>query len=111
MSAIAQYLKAAGHTVAGADRQFIHGQHNESRAALEAAGITCFGQGEGGLTNQFNRVVVSTAIEDTVPEVQEAKRLGLEIIKRSELLAEIVQTRKTIAVGGTSGKSTTTAML
>jgi UDP-N-acetylmuramate--alanine ligase len=39
------------------------------------------------------------------------RKLGLEIIKRSELLAEIVQTRKTIAVGGTSGKSTTTAML
>jgi UDP-N-acetylmuramate--alanine ligase len=111
MSAIAQYLKAAGHTVAGADRQFTSGLPNESRAALEAAGIKCFAQGEGGLTNQFNRVVVSTAIEDTVPEVQEAKRLGLEIIKRSELLAEIVQTRKTIAVGGTSGKSTTTAML
>ena len=111
MSAIAQYLKSAGYAVAGADRQFTSGLPNESRSALEAAGITCFGQGEGGLTNQFNRVVVSTAIEDTVPEVQEAKRLGLEIIKRSELLAEIVQTRKTIAVGGTSGKSTTTAML
>jgi UDP-N-acetylmuramate--alanine ligase len=111
MSAIAQYLKAAGHHIAGADRQFIPGHHNESRQSLETEGIKCFAQGEGGLTNSYNRVVVSTAIEDTVPEVQEAKRLGLEIIKRSELLAEIIQTRKTIAIGGTSGKSTTTAML
>jgi len=111
MSAIAQYLKAAGHAVSGADRQFVPGKYNESRQALEAEGIKCFAQGEGGLTNVYNRVVVSTAIEDSVPEVLEAKRLGLEIIKRSELLAEIVQTRKTIAIGGTSGKSTTTAML
>lgn len=111
MSAIAQYLKAGGHEVAGADRQFVAGEVNANRQALEAAGIHCFGQGEGGLHAGFQRVVVSTAIEDSVPEVIEARRLGLEIIKRSELLAEIVQTRKTIAVGGTSGKSTTTAML
>jgi UDP-N-acetylmuramate--alanine ligase len=111
MSAIAQYLKAGGHEVAGADRQFVAGEVNANRQALEAAGILCFGQGEGGLHAGFQRVVVSTAIEDSVPEVIEARRLGLEIIKRSELLAEIVQTRKTIAVGGTSGKSTTTAML
>ena len=42
MSAIAQYLKAAGHTVAGSDRQFQKDQFNESRAALEAEGIQCF---------------------------------------------------------------------
>ncbi len=111
MSALAQYLKAAGHEVAGADRQFRSGEVNANRMALEATGIPCFGQGEGGLHAGFQRVVVSTAIEDSVPEVVEARRLGLEIVKRSELLAEIVQTRKTIAVGGTSGKSTTTAML
>jgi UDP-N-acetylmuramate--alanine ligase len=46
-----------------------------------------------------------------VPEVLEAKRLGKPIVKRSELLAEIVLTKRTIAIGGTSGKSTTSAML
>ena len=56
-------------------------------------------------------VVVSTAIEDTVFEVQKAKQLNIPIIKRSELLALIAQSKKTIAVGGTSGKSTTVAML
>jgi UDP-N-acetylmuramate--alanine ligase len=65
MSAIAQYLKAAGHIVAGADRQFTSGLPNESRQALEAEGIKCFAQGEGGLTHAYNRVVVSTAIEET----------------------------------------------
>ena len=89
MSAIAQYLKAAGHHVAGSDRQFVSEVHNESRAALEAAGIICFEQGAGGVTANTNRVVVSTAIEDNVPEVQQAKALSKPIIKRSALLAEI----------------------
>ena len=111
MSAIAQYLKAAGHSVAGSDRQFVLGEQNENRAALEAEGIICYEQGAGGIAADTDCVVVSTAIEDTVPEVQEAKSLSKRIIKRSELLAEIVTTKKTVAVGGTSGKSTTTAML
>jgi UDP-N-acetylmuramate--alanine ligase len=54
---------------------------------------------------------VSTAIEDTVPEVHAAKQLGIPIIMRSDLLALIAATKRTIAVGGTSGKSTTGGML
>lgn len=111
MSAIAQYLKASGKNISGSDRQFQKDIFNENRAALELVGITCFEQGAGGVTADIDLVVVSTAVEDTVPEVQEAKRLGKPIVKRSELLAEIVLTKKTIAIGGTSGKSTTSAML
>jgi len=111
MSAIAQYLKAAGNNVSGSDRQFQKEIFNESRAALEAAGIACFEQGAGGINDTVDVVVVSTAIEDNVPEVQDARQLGKPILKRSELLAQIVETKKTIAIGGTSGKSTTAAML
>jgi UDP-N-acetylmuramate--alanine ligase len=111
MSAIAQYLNSAGNKISGSDRQFTEGGENESRTALEKEGILCFAQGAGGLTDAVDVVVVSTAIEDSVPEVQEAKRLNKPIIKRSELLAQITETKKTIAVAGTSGKSTTTAML
>lgn len=111
MSAIAQYLKASGKNISGSDRQFQKDVFNENLAALELVGITCFEQGAGGVTADIDLVVVSTAVEDTVPEVQEAKRLGKPIVKRSELLAEIVLTKKTIAIGGTSGKSTTSAML
>lgn len=111
MSAIAQYLKAAGQKVSGSDRQFQKEVSNESRSALEVAGITCFEQGAGGINEAIDVVIVSTAIEDNVPEVQNAKQLGKPILKRSELLAEIVETKKTIAIGGTSGKSTTSAML
>jgi len=55
--------------------------------------------------------VVSTAIEDSVYEVQKAKELSIPIIKRSALLSLIANSKRTIAVGGTSGKSTTSAML
>jgi UDP-N-acetylmuramate--alanine ligase len=111
MSAIAQYLKAAGHTVAGSDRQFQKDQFNESRAALESECIQCFEQGGNAISHDVDVVVVSTAIEPSVPEVQQAISLGKSIKKRSEVLAEIVSQKKTIAIGGTSGKSTTTAML
>ncbi len=111
MSAIAQYLKAAGHQVSGSDRQFQKDIYNESRTALEAEGIICFEQGANGIAVDVDIVVVSTAIEETVPEVQQARALGKPIKKRSELLAEIVSQKKTIAIAGTSGKSTTTAML
>ena len=66
---------------------------------------------EKAITETTDLVVVSTAVEDTVFEVQKAKQLNIPIIKRSELLALIAASKKTIAVGGTSGKSTTSAML
>ena len=111
MSAIAQYLKAEGNNVAGSDRQFVPGESNATKEALEAEGIVCFSQDGTGVNELTDIVVVSTAIEDSVPEVISAKRLDKKIIKRSELLASIALEKKTIAVGGTSGKSTTTAML
>ncbi len=111
MSALAQYLKGMGQSVSGSDRFFAEGIYNETREKLEAEGISCFIQNGEGITGATDLVVVSTAIEDTVPEVQKAKQLGIPILKRSELLALIAAAKKTIAVGGTSGKSTTAAML
>jgi UDP-N-acetylmuramate--alanine ligase len=70
-----------------------------------------FLQDGSGITAETDLVVVSTAIEDTVYEVKKAKELGIPIIKRSQLLAMIAKSKKTIAVAGTSGKSTTSAML
>lgn len=111
MSAVAQYLKAAGNNVAGSDRQFSSCESNTIKQSLVAEGIVCFPQDGTGINELTDIVVVSTAIEDNVPEVISAKRLHKKIIKRSELLAGIALEKKTIAVGGTSGKSTTTAML
>ena len=111
MSAIAQYLQGIGKKVSGSDRFFKEGGYNEIKEKLEAEGIKCFFQNGDGITNETDLVVVSTAVEDTVYEVQKAKQLNIPIIKRSELLSLIADSKKTIAVGGTSGKSTTTAML
>jgi UDP-N-acetylmuramate--alanine ligase len=111
MSAIAQYLKGIGKNVAGSDRFFKANEYNETKAKLEAEGIACFFQDGEGITTETDLVVVSTAVEDTVAEVQKAKQLNIPIVKRSELLAMIAASKKTIAIGGTSGKSTTTAML
>ncbi len=111
MSAIAQYLKGIGKNVSGSDRFFAPGVHNEVQEKLEAEGIKCFMQNGEGITSNIDLIVVSTAIEDTVEEVQKAKQLNIPIIRRSELLSMIAGSKKTIAVGGTSGKSTTSAML
>jgi len=111
MSAIAQYLAGIGKQVSGSDRYFTAQNDNDIRHKLEAEGIKCFLQDGSGINDKIELVVVSTAVEDTVPEVQKAKALNIPIIKRSELLAIIANSKKTIAVGGTSGKSTTSAML
>ncbi len=111
MSAIAQYLQGVGKQVSGSDRFFKEGDHNETRDKLEAEGIICFPQDGSGVTAAVDLIIVSTAVEDTVPEVQKAKDLNIPILKRSEVLAIIAASKKTIAIGGTSGKSTTTAML
>jgi UDP-N-acetylmuramate--alanine ligase len=111
MSALAQYLQGIGKKVSGSDRQFQKGTINENQQKLEAEGIQCFPQDGSGITSKTDLIVVSTAIEDTVEEVVKAKQLGIPIIRRSALLAMIAESKKTIAVGGTSGKSTTVAMI
>ena len=111
MSALAQYLQGVGKNVSGSDRYFKQGEFNETKEKLEAESIKCFLQDGSGITNETDIIVVSTAIEDTVFEVQKARKLNIPVIKRSELLALIAESKKTIAIGGTSGKSTTTAML
>ena len=111
MSAIAQYLAGVHKHVSGSDRYFLPGVYNETKEKLEAEGIKCFLQDGSGITNETDLVVVSTAVEDTVPEVQKAKQLNIPILKRSEVLAMIAASKRTIAVGGTSGKSTTSGML
>jgi UDP-N-acetylmuramate--alanine ligase len=111
MSAIAQWLAETGKQVSGSDRYFLPEAFNDTRNKLEALGIRCFLQNGEGISQATDIVVVSTAVEETIPEVQKAKQLNIPIIKRSELLALVAASKKTIAIGGTSGKSTTCAML
>lgn len=111
MSALAQYLAGAGKKVSGSDRYFEQGKAADIREKLEQEGVQCYFQDGSGIGRDTDLVVVSAAIEETVPEVVKARQLKIPVMKRSELLAEICKSKKTIAVAGTSGKSTTSAML
>jgi len=111
MSALAQFMVGTGHNVEGSDRLFVTKPNHKIRQQLENEGIKTFLQGQAKIKKSTDYVVVSTAIEPTVPEYQQAVDQNIPIIHRSELLKQITQTKKTIAVAGTSGKSTTTAMI
>lgn len=111
MSALAQYLNGIGKNVSGSDRYFKNGEPNHTRRILEKENILCYEQDGSGIAARTDLVIVSTAIEESVPEMIKARKMGLPVMKRSELLSLIAESKKTIAVGGTSGKSTTAAML
>lgn len=111
MSAIAQYLRGIGKEVSGSDRLFNDQHKMLIQEQFEKQGIRCFFQDASGVTSDVDVLVVSTAIEESNVEYQKALQLNIPIVKRSELLASISRTKRTIAVGGTSGKSTTTAMI
>ena len=67
MSAIAQYLAGVGKLVSGSDRYFKVDEWNDTRTKLEAEGVMCYEQNGSGINGNTQLVVVSTAIEDTVP--------------------------------------------
>jgi len=110
MSALAQFLAMQGYQVSGSDRSFDRGQRPEARVQLERLGIRIRPQDGSGVAPSSG-VVYSTAVEEDVPDFAEAKRLGVPLVHRSELLAHLVATHRTLAITGTSGKSTTTAMV
>ena len=112
MLPLALILQSRGCVVAGSDRMLDQGRTAQKFDFLRARGIPLHPQDGSGLTHPDQILVTSAAIEDTVPDVQAAKRLGAQVMSRAELLAEVFNAApRSIAVGGTSGKSTTTGML
>lgn len=111
MSAIAQYLAGNGKNVSGSDRLFANPENDFIKNQLQQEGIKCSMQDGSGITPQTQIVVASTAIEASNLEIKKANELNIPIVSRSELLAAICASKKTIAIGGTSGKSTVTAMM
>jgi UDP-N-acetylmuramate--alanine ligase len=112
MLPLATILKARGADVAGSDRSFDQGRTPEKRAWLEHQGFRLFPQDGSGVASAEQTLVASAAIEDTVPEVVRARELGCRRMTRAELLAALFNAAPlSIAVGGTSGKSTVTGML
>ena len=112
MSALAQVLKAEGYEVSGSDRSFDQGKDAEQKNALENIGIKIYPQDGSAIVQDLDCLYVSTAVEDSIPDVKAALDKHVPIKKRSDLLAEIFNAHKYgVAVGGTSGKTTVTAMV
>ena len=110
MSALAQFMAMKGGRASGSDRSFDQGQRPEARAMLEALGVVIHPQDGAGLKGGCSALIVSTAVEEDVPDVATARLLGIPVLHRSDLLAHLVARYCTLAVTGTSGKSTTVAM-
>ncbi len=100
-----------GGVASGSDRAFDRGEREGLREQLERLGIAVAPQDGSGVGGECVALVVSTAVEDQVPDVAAARKSGIPIIHRSELLAHFVAAHRSIAVTGTSGKSTVSAMI
>lgn len=112
MLPLAQIAKGLGHPVAGSDRSRDQGRTPEKFAWLAANGFDLFPQDGTGVTSPDQILIASAAIEDTVPEVARATALGCQRMSRAELLSLLFNDAGySIAVGGTSGKSTVTGMI
>ena len=106
MSGIAEVLLNLGYTISGSDLKLspitehlaqMGARVHEGHAAANVAGARA--------------LVVSSAVDEQNPEVQEARRLGIPVIPRGELLAELMRLKYGIAVAGSHGKTTTTSMI
>ena len=106
MSGIAEVLLNLDYTVQGSDLKA-----SKITDRLAASGAKIFeGQRPENLEGA-EVVVISSAIKKGNPELDEARRLGLPIVRRAEMLAELMRLKSNIAVAGTHGKTTTTTMM
>ena len=107
MSALATAMVRLGDEVTGADRNLA----TKNIAFLESIGVRCFPDDGSGVDASVDEVVVSTAIEADNPGLVKAQELGIPVTHRAKALARTLAPYKLVAVVGTCGKSTVTAML
>ncbi len=106
MSGIAEVLIASGYNVSGSDVS-----ESPNVKKLKKLGAEIYiGHKEENLNN-VTVVVYSSAVNDSNPEVARAKREGIPVIRRAEMLAELMRLKYGLAVAGTHGKTTTTSFL
>jgi UDP-N-acetylmuramate--alanine ligase len=111
MLPLASIVRASGAKVAGSDRSLDAGRTPHKFDYLRSLGIQLFPQDGSGLQPGMT-LVTSAAVEETVPDVVRAKELGLHHLRRPEFLAKLLNSaQRSVAVGGTSGKSTVTGMI
>src|SRR5215217_3256797 len=111
MLPLASIVRASGTRVAGSDRSLDAGRTPLKFDYLRSLGIQLFPQDGSGLQDGMT-LVTSAAVEPSVPDVLRAKELGLTHLTRPEFLAQLLNdAQRSVAVGGTSGKSTVTGMI
>ena len=112
MSPLAQIMSLKGCEVYGSDRNFDAGRDGKNRQALLNMNIKLVSQDGSGITTDTETVYVSAALDENNPDIKAARALNIPVKQRSDLLAEVFHGYPFgIAVGGTSGKTTTTAMI
>ncbi len=106
MSAIASVLAAMGHRVSGSDLR-----DSKALDRLRAQGVRVAVGHAAAHLEDAEVLAISTAVGPGNPEVVAAREAGLPVLRRAEVLAAITRLRRTIAVAGTHGKTTTSSML
>jgi len=106
MSGIAQVLLQMGYKVSGSDLK-----ENKNTQLLKSMGAKIYIGHREENVGDGQVVVYSSAIPEDNPEIQEAKRRGIPVISRGEMLAELFRLKEGIAVCGSHGKTTTTSMI
>jgi UDP-N-acetylmuramate--alanine ligase len=106
MSGIAEVLANQGYTVQGSDSS-----DSANTKRLRDKGVTCFVGHRPENLGDAEVVVVSTAIKKDNPELIAAREKRLPIVRRAEMLAELMRLKKAIAIAGTHGKTTTTSLV
>lgn len=106
MSGIAEVLHNLGYKVQGSDQA-----ESANVQRLRDKGIECFVGHKAENLGDAEVVVVSTAIKKANPELRAAREKNLPVVRRAEMLAELMRFRQAVAIGGTHGKTTTTSMV
>ncbi|MEX5565820.1 UDP-N-acetylmuramate--L-alanine ligase [Pseudophaeobacter sp. 1A16562] len=106
MSGIAEVLLNLGYVVQGSDLK-----SSKITQRLESLGALVFEGQRAENLEDAEVVVISSAIKPGNPELDEARRRGLPIVRRAEMLAELMRLKSNIAIAGTHGKTTTTTMM
>jgi UDP-N-acetylmuramate--alanine ligase len=112
MTPLALIIQAKGGRVEGSDRALDQGRNTERFDFLRAHGIALHPQDGSGVRRAGQTLVTSAAVEETIPDVQAARRVGATVTTRARLLAALFNDSALgIGVAGTSGKSTTVGMI
>ncbi len=107
MSGIAEVLLTIGHRVSGSD---IH-ETEVTRRLVEHGALVTYGHSANAVGPTTDVVVISSAVKYSNPEIGRARELGIPVIPRAEMLAELMRLKEGVAVAGTHGKTTTTSLI